>query len=183
MKSATYLQLTMMLLLGGIIRAEAQSYNTAMGMRLGTDWGVTIQQRVAKRTSIEAIVQSSLQREEAIVTLMGEQHMPFLTRRLNFYTGGGFHMGWGKAPASVEGTPVEDYSNPMGITVIAGLELSLGKFNISYDFKPAINIRGGESTFYPQTGISLRYVIIKRPWPPKKNRRNDDQWWKFWERD
>ncbi len=181
MKTATYLHLTLLLLFGSIVCAQAQSYNTAMGMRLGTDWGITIQQRVAKRTSIEMIVQSSLQREEAIITLMGEQHMPFLTRRLNFYAGGGFHKGWGNPPTSVEGTPVEDYTNPWGISLIAGLELSLGRFNISYDFKPAINIKGGESTFYPQTGISLRYVIIKRPWPPKKGR-GDSQWWKFWEK-
>ena len=41
---------------------SAQSYMTAGGLRAGTDWGITIQQRIAKKWTAEGILQSSLQR-------------------------------------------------------------------------------------------------------------------------
>lgn len=154
-------------------------------MRLGTDWGLTIQQRVAKKTTIEGLFQSSLQREEVLLTLMGEQHFPILSRRLNIYYGGGLHKGW------INENDANDvpYKDPFGLTFIGGIELSLGRLNLSYDFKPALNLNGGQEKFYTQTGISLRYVIVKRDWSlfgnnKKKNRRNmEGIKWKFWERD
>lgn len=172
----------------------AQSYNTALGIRLGTDWGISVQQRVGKLTTLEGIVQSSRQREEATVSLLGEQHFPLISRRLNVYAGGGLHYGWLNEEESDSG---EKYKNPFGLTGIAGAELSLGRFNLSYDFKPAINITGGKHTIYPQTAISLRYVIVKRPWlnADAKNKRQKQRErdrrrrqkdgggvnWRFWE--
>lgn len=171
---------------------NAQSYNTAFGMRLGTDWGLTIRQRIAKKTTLEGILQSSLQREEAVVTLLGTQHMPFITRRLNVYAGGGLHKGWGSLDNTTEG---EDYEDPFGLTLIGGIELSLGRLNISYDIKPAFNIVGGERNMYTQTGISLRYIVIKRKWLKlgdnkkrrkrkrerrRRKRRGEGFDWKFW---
>jgi hypothetical protein len=137
-----------------------QSYDTAFGMRFGTDWGLTIKQRVAKLTTVEAIIQSSLQREEVLITLLGEQHFPMVTRRLNIYAGAGLHKGWINE-STMEDPPVE-YKDPFGLTFIGGIEFSLGRLNLSYDFKPAVNITGGERTFYAQTGVSLRYIIFKR---------------------
>jgi hypothetical protein len=119
----------------------AQSYDTAFGMRLGTDWGLTVKQRIFDKTTLEAILQTSLQREEALVTLLSTQHMPFITKRLNIYGGGGLHKGWGSGPTNTEGSPYED---PFGLTLIGGIELSLGKLNLTYDIKPAINLIGGE---------------------------------------
>lgn len=170
----------------------AQSYNTALGMRLGTDWGVTVKQRVAKTASLEAIIQSSLQREETQITLLGEQHFPLISRRFNIYAGGGLHKGWATRDGA-EGDP--DYKDPFGLSLIAGIEASLGRLNLSYDFKPAVNLSGGSHTIYSQTGISLRYVIVKRPWlkaddkskrkrQRERSRRKKDGGgfnWKFWE--
>lgn len=162
----------------------AQTYDTALGMRLGTDWGMTIKQRIAKKTTLEALLQSSLQREEVLVTLMAEQHFPVLSRRFNIYYGGGLHKGW------INESDADDqpYQDPFGLTFIGGIELTLGRVNISYDFKPAINIVGGEENFYTQTGVSFRYIIVKREWKPfngnkKKNRRKREGInWKFWEK-
>ncbi len=169
----------------------AQSYNTALGMRLGTDWGVSVKQRVAKTTSLEAIIQSSLQREETQLTLLGEQHFPLISRRFNVYAGGGLHKGWATRDGT-EGAPA--YKDPFGISLIAGIEASLGRLNLSYDFKPAVNLTGGAHTVYSQTGVSLRYVIVKRPWlngdnkdkrkrqRERRRRKGDDGFnWKFWE--
>ena len=171
----------------------AQSYNTALGMRLGTDYGVTIKQRVAKTTSLEAIIQSSLQREEAQITLLGEQHFPLISRRFNVYAGGGLHKGW-VTREGTEDDPV--YKDPFGLSLIAGIEFSLGRLNVSYDYKPAVNLIGGKHNIYSQTGVSLRYVVAKRPWlsdPKAKRKRQRERErrrrkkdgdgfnWKFWE--
>ncbi len=157
---------------------SGQSYNTTFGMRFGTDWGITAKQRVAKKTSVEFIAQASLQREEMVLTVLGEQHLPMPTRRLNVYTGAGFHKGWINEPVDAEQEP---YRDPFGLSFIMGIELTLLKMNLSYDFKPAINLIGGEQRIYMQTGISARYVIAKRkrlPWEKKKKKFN----WKFWQK-
>lgn len=174
-----------------ILYLNAQSYNTTFGMRLGTDWGVTIGQRVAKKTSFEGIIQSSLasKRDEVILTGMVKQHFPMASRRLNVYSGGGLHKGW------LNSTEFED---PFGVTLVAGIEFTIARVNLSYDFKPAINISGGDKTFYTQTGISARYVLIKRKNLNKKRRKRQRERrkkqrqrdredsdkkinWKFWE--
>lgn len=156
----------------------SQSYDISMGVRLGTDKGITYQQRIAKRVTLEGIIQSSFHREEAMVTLLAEKHMPFITRRLNFYAGGGFHKGWLSAPES--NPPVED---PLGVTLVAGLEFTAARINVSWDFKPAINIVGGEKRIYSQTGVSVRYVIKKRKVLNLKQNGNHKKKinWKFWD--
>lgn len=175
----------------------AQSYDAAFGIRLGTDWGMTGQLRmplIHKNFAIEGILQSSFQREEAAITLLGKQHYPLLSRRLNAFLGGGLHTGWNTSSEDVSA----DYKNPFGLDLVVGAELTLGRFNVSYDFKPAINLVGGERTVYAQSGLSLRYVIAKRnDIFDKKNERErnkrrkqrardkrkadrDPDWWKFW---
>lgn len=166
---------------------NAQSYNTAAGMRLGTEWGLTVKQRVAKKTTLEAILQSSLQREEFTITLLGEQHYPLISRRLNVYAGAGLHKGWRT------NTLEEGYQDPFGLSFVTGIEFTLGRLNLSYDFKPAVNISGGEKGFYSQTGVSMRYVLVKRKWlqgknknkKKKKNKRKggkDKFDWKIWKK-
>ena len=167
----------------------AQSYNTSAGMRLGTDWGLTVKQRVAKKTTLEAILQSSLQREEFTLTLLGEQHYPLISRRLNVYAGAGLHKGWNTAAEELV------YEDPFGLSFVTGIEFTLGRLNLSYDFKPAVNITGGEKGFYSQTGVSMRYVLVKRKWlgknknKRKKNRKKKGKKdknkfdWKIWKKD
>ncbi|MCI5082721.1 MAG: hypothetical protein MRY78_13575 [Saprospiraceae bacterium] len=160
-----------------------QSYNTAFGLRVGTEWGFTFKQRVLKHTTLEGIFQSSLEREEVMLTALAEQHFPVLTRRFNIYMGGGIHKGWRTAETEYDdaGNPINDYDNPFGLTTIFGAEITLGRLNVSYDFKPAMNISGGDSRFYFQTGVSLRYVLFKRKWKLFKKKKKFN--WKFWEKD
>lgn len=171
----------------------AQSYMTAGGLRVGTDWGLTVNQRIFPKLTVEGIVQSSLQREEVIVTGLVRRHYPLAFRGLNFYIGGGFHKGWSTVDATTDLVP-RDLKDPFGITGVAGLELTLLKhLNVSYDFKPAINVVGGENTIYPQTGLSIRYVFVddkayqkklrQRKKDARKEKRRD--WFedkKFWKK-
>lgn len=136
----------------------AQGYFTAAGVRVGDGFGVTVQQRVAKKITVEGIIKNTPSRDEFSVTVLGQRHVALLTRRLNFYTGIGLHKGFLNNQANQE--PGNEFKAPFGITGIGGLELTLGKFNLSYDFKPALNLSGGTQTFYPETALSLRYVIV-----------------------
>jgi hypothetical protein len=169
---------------------QAQSYMTAAGLRFGTDWGITLQQRIAKKTTIEGILQSSLQREEVLLTGLVEQHYPILTKGLNVYFGGGMHKGWISGPSDAE-SQARPYEDPFGVTLIAGAEITLGRINVSYDFKPAINLSGGEEKFYTQTGVSVRYALLNNKVykkMAKKKRKKQRQkegkdGWMFWKKD
>lgn len=136
--------------------SPAQSYKTALGLRIGTEFGFTLQQKILKRTTIEGILQSSFKRKEFQLTVMAEKHYPVLSKRINIYTGAGLHKAW-----RYDGD--NSSVNPLGISAVLGAEITVGRFNISYDFKPAINFKG-RPIFDSQTGISLRYILFQDRW-------------------
>ena len=100
-----------------------------------------------------------------MMTLMYEQHSPILGRRFTLYGGGGLHTGLERSDA---------YSGGLfGITMIGGVEMTIGRINVSYDFKPAFNLSGGETVFMAQTAVSVRYVFIRNPKRPFIGRQQD----------
>ncbi|MEM1217034.1 MAG: hypothetical protein AAGJ82_15170 [Bacteroidota bacterium] len=150
-----------LLLVGFSWTATAQSYDLAAGVRLGTDYGLSILTRVPpihKNFTLEAIVQSSFTQNEGLVTFLGARHIPILTRRLNVYGGIGPHFGW------LERDPnrAEDYRAPMGVSAVGGAEVNFRNLNLSFDFKPTLNLVGGERRFYSQTAFTARFIIFKR---------------------
>ena len=152
---------------------SAQAYGTAAGARVGDGWGITLQQQVAVHTTVEGILQRSFKSQDVTLSVMGEQHKSLLSRGFNLYYGGGLYKTWLTQRTNVIVQP----SDPWGITPIAGLEITLGKFNISGDFKPLLRLSGGEensSGFSWQSAISIRYVFAKRYF------KNED--WKFWKK-
>ncbi len=164
----------------------AQGYNTIGGIRFGTDWGITAKHRIDDKVTVEGIFQSSTKREEVLITALVAKHNPLITKRFNFYTGAGLHYGFASDPEIT-------YKNPFGVSAIAGVEFKLAKLILSWDFKPAVNIIGGEKSVYTQSGISLRYVFVKKPLfkeplfkEPifKKNKKEEKKKfnWKFWEK-
>lgn len=153
----------------------AQSYDASLGLRLGTEIGATAQLRlpvVHKNFVVEGIVLQSLRRNEGTLTLLGKQHQNILSRRLNIFYGAGVHVGWTDEINTKTG---EVYSRPLGIDGIVGAEATFAKINVSYDFKPAINLGGDAFPFSVQTAISIRYVIAGRNdiWDKKKERANN----------
>lgn len=152
---------------------DAQSYNTAAGLRLGSGVGLSVNQRVANKTTLEGILNSRLKKDQLTATVLVKQHFPILFKRFNIYTGMGVHKGWyTSAPAEGEIA----YENPFGVSLMGGAEISLGRFNISYDYKPSFNITGGEKAFQSETSVSLRYILMKRPtkfdkWKKKRKKK------------
>jgi hypothetical protein len=56
--------------------------------------------------------------------------------------------------------------------------MTIGNINFSYDFKPALNLTGGEKTLYTQTAVSIRYRFWKRDklyWEKSKRRREREK--------
>ncbi len=137
----------------------AQSYNTVVGLRLGKEYGMTINQRIFKDFTVEGIFHSNF-RTKSEISVLAEFHKKIIFRGFNFYMGLGMHKGWDKTLNTEE----TDLKNPMGVSGIAGLELTIAKFNITFDFKPGLNVVGGADFFDSSTALSVRYVIgSKRP--------------------
>lgn len=142
--------------------AFAQHYITSFGIRVSEDLGLTLQQRVSKFVTIEGMIQSSRYRYYG--TVLGQWHHRLLTRRLNFYLGGGGH--WGHE---------ERYGEFYGFTPVVGLELNLARLNISADYKPAFNLQGDPLIIH-SSGLSVRYILIRHHgWRPREKLK---KWWK-----
>jgi hypothetical protein len=148
---------TLFLFSGSLI---AQAYMTTAGMRLGTDVGLTLKQRIGFRSTAEIMLLNSLVRKENQLSLTFQRHTPLLGKRFNLYTGIGGHLGW-PSQKQQYGVNEPEFINPIGLSLIGGAEMTIGPINLSYDFKPAFNLIGGDKFFYLQSGASLRYVLIK----------------------
>ena len=139
----------------------AQSYSTAGGIRLGTDLGLTFKQYVANNWTGELILSTSAKStlRESGVALLAEKHKNLLGRSLNGYLGFGLYKAFVDNSYSILGA-----KNPVGITVIGGLEISAGNYNFSLDYRPQLNLNAGlQQTIYgAYTGFSVRYIFIKR---------------------
>ncbi|MFT5168853.1 MAG: hypothetical protein ACI8P3_004098 [Saprospiraceae bacterium] len=158
------------LLLSGLLlslgNVNAQRYRTAAGVRLGSNFGFSVQQKVFKYTTLEAIFQVPLRStDNAQITILYEEHRKLLGKRLNFYYGAGVHKGWAAG---------SENPDPSGVSLIAGIEMSLDRLNISMDYKPAINAFSGDRFLESQSALTLRYIFVKQ----KKKKRN----WKFWKK-
>lgn len=153
----------------GPLSISAQSYGTALGVRVSDGFGFTLQQQVTVHTTAEVILQSGFQQKDVTLTVLGELHNSLLTRGFNFYVGGGVYHRWLEKNENLIVMP----TNPWGISPIMGLELTMGKLNFSADFKPNIRLAGsGGDAFEWRTGISIRYKLAGRYF-------KDDSW-KFW---
>lgn len=132
-------------------RAYAQKYNTALGARLGGgNYGITLQQRVASRVTIEGI--AGLREREYSGTVLGEYHFGILGPSLNYYFGAGGHVGHNK-----------DTGGFGGFDGLVGVEYKVAILPIvlSFDFKPSIELNSDDYARFP-TAFSIRYVLFKR---------------------
>ena len=131
--------------------AAAQKYDTALGVRLGGgSYGLTLQQRLASRLTLEGI--AGLGQREYSGTVLAEYHFGILGPSLNYYFGAGGHLGHNK-----------DTGNFSGLDALVGVEYKVAFLPIalSFDFKPTLEFAGDDYARFP-TAFSIRYVLIKR---------------------
>ncbi|NBB88947.1 MAG: hypothetical protein GVX96_04060 [Bacteroidetes bacterium] len=150
----------------------AQKYNLSAGMRLGTEVGLTTVGRIAKKHSLESVLQYSTLYHATRLSINHRRHHGFLGRRFNLYLGSGAGYSWYHS-LDPEG---EGTSNPHA-NISVGVEGVLGRTHISWDYRPTYSF-GGTKVFYSETALSLRYVIIKKKWRPFKRLRNIKPFWK-----
>lgn len=141
------------------ITSFAQHYKTAAGIRLGGGIGLTVQQNIGDKHTLEAIISTRTKGDAPTndFSLLAERHFNLLTRRFNIYLGAGVH-------ASFLQKKLVNYSNMYGASLIGGAEFTMGRLNFSIDLKPAINISRGEnqSLIDAPIALSARYIIVKR---------------------
>ncbi len=137
------------------IAGFSQSYFTAMGLRLGSNFGITLQQKLAKTLTVEGIVSSNPIEDRTTATVLLEVHNPLISKRFNFYIGGGVHNRW-------QNYVEADQSIFRGVTAIAGGEMTLGRLNLSWDYKPVYHLNRDIMPFESETAVSLRYVFVKK---------------------
>jgi hypothetical protein len=129
----------------------AQKYITAAGVRLGGgNYGITVQQLVAPRVTIEGI--AGLGTRAYSGTVLGEYHFGILGPSLNYYFGAGGHLGHNK-----------DTGGFSGLDGIVGIEYKVAflPLALSFDFKPSLEFGSDDYARFP-TAFSIRYVLIKR---------------------
>lgn len=150
--------------------ATAQKYNSAMGVRMGTEIGATLTPRIAKKVTIEGIMQYSKRYHSSRASLLLRQHQGVLGKRFNIYLGAGPGWAWYH---KTDPDLVDEQS--LNAVAVFGVECTLGRLNISWDYKPVYSV-SGPRIFYSETALSLRYVILKRKWQPFKKKKP------FWKR-
>ncbi len=153
-----------------ISTVSAQGYGTAVGVRLADGIGITLQQQVARKVTVEAIAQRGLSNKDVTLSILGQHHKNIIFNGFNVYVGGGFYHTWYAPDEKL----TQQKRNAFGVSPIIGAELKLGSFVLSTDLKPNIKLSGDGSGFEWRTGFSVRYILAGRYF------KNDD--WKFWKK-
>lgn len=129
-----------------------QSYITALGVRTGKFFGLTLQQKIVNSITAELIyVPSTRYYEEEYYALI-RKHKRILSKSFNVYAGAGLHM---------INKNHRFNSNPLGIVTQVGVELNIWRLNTSFDFLPSIFIRNSEYLLDHSSSLSIRYIILK----------------------
>lgn len=140
----------------------AQKYSTAAGLRVdGDQLGITLKQRVFRTIALEGMLTGN--DSEVRSTLLVENHFPIVGKGLNFYVGGGGHIGG-----------IDDFGAVVGADVIMGAELKIPllRLLVSADVKPAYNfVSDQQQRLEYSTAISVRYVMGKEGKSQRKKAR------------
>ncbi len=172
-----FLPCLLILTLSGAFPIFAQSYGTTAGLRLGNNnhyrtLGISAKHRIVKGLTAEAILQSDFN-VNTTAHLLIVRHRPLISRRFNYYYGAGASVGIEESREKIPGDMqiIHTYGNPtLGVDLIAGVEFTILKMNVSLDYKPNVNIAGREPWYLGQVGLSVRHVLVKGSEQNKKRR-------------
>jgi hypothetical protein len=136
---------------------EAQDYENSVGIRLGPSNGVSLKHFFSTNDAIEGII--SLRWGGFNLTGLYERHQTvFNTDGMYFLYGAGGHAGF------YDSNPWVNNNNSVsviGIDGIIGLEYVFRDipFNISLDYKPALNFIGYWGLWNDEVALSFRYIF------------------------
>lgn len=143
--------------------ANAQSYQTAAGLRFSYERGLSIKYFTDPTTALEGVL--GFRTKGAVITGLWEKHLPaFNVAELKFYYGFGGHIGGvGKGGYHVNNGDYEVYnsSSPLlGADGVIGLEYVIpdSPIAVSLDLDPRIEIfRGPIFNLEPSLGIKYAF--------------------------
>lgn len=138
---------------------QAQDYNTGIGVRGGFSNGLTIKHFLNSNAAVEGLL--STRWHGVNITGLYEIHnQAFQTPRLNWYYGIGGHLGFWDGSKNHPWFNDGSYT-VVGIDGIIGLEYNFEPipFNISLDYKPALNLIGYTGFWGDEVAFSLRFIF------------------------
>lgn len=139
--------------------STAQSYFTSGGVRLGSDYGLSLKQRILKKTTIEAILFSERNINSNLgLSFIYDRHRSILTRNFNLFYGAGFSWRWDY----LNNESGHSKSTSFGIPLQGGVELSIGRLNLSWDYTPILFLHSKANAFSSSKGLSVRYVFVNK---------------------
>ncbi len=139
-------------------KTSAQSYKTAVGLRLGPGIGFSYNQHIKDRFTVEVMAWPGLgAKNPAGFSALFKDHHKFITRRTNWYWGAGPHLYLYDI----------DPGFSVGPSGMLGVETTIGKLNFSIDSKLDWQIAGPNPGEFDATiaAFSIRYVLKKRERP------------------
>jgi hypothetical protein len=152
---------TLITLLFGVstLSLQAQSYTSAVGLRLGFYRGITYKHFLSEKVAFEGLVMSRYHGLN-LTALVEFNNDLGNTEGLNWYYGFGGHLGYYNSYyySYYSGS---DYNMSLGVDGILGIEYTFSELpiNISLDWKPTYNLFGGYYFLGDSGALSIRYVL------------------------
>lgn len=145
--------------------AEAQNYKTGVGLRAGWSNGLTVKHFMKQGVAIEGILTTRWR--GFLVTGLFEKHGRLKVNELQWFVGLGGHIGfwnegWRKGSKNHPWFDNDkDTYTAIGLDAIIGLEYAFKEipFSLSLDWKPVINLSGGNGFWGDEAAISIRYTF------------------------
>jgi len=152
-----------LLIVAAALTAEAQDYQTGIGFRGGLSNGLTVKHFIKSDVALEGLLTARWQGFN--ITGLYEWHAPaFSAPGLYWYYGAGAHLGFWEGYSKHPWFKDDKNYSVLGIDGIIGIEYNIGEipFNISLDWKPALNIIGHTNFWGDELAFSVRYVFGNR---------------------
>jgi len=144
-----------------IAHASGQDYRLGLGLRLGTDAGLTAKYFLQKTLAAEALV-STRWSGFLLTGLLESHHRPFSNPEFKLYFGGGVHFATWNGNHIHPWFPTDGVVRSIfGFDGIIGLEYTFRKIplNLGVDWKPAINLSDYKWVWLDNGGLSVRYTF------------------------
>ena len=142
-----------------VFAANAQSYDTGIGLRGGPYNGLTIKHFVGEQAAVEGILTTRWGGFN--ITGLYEMHqIAFDTPGLYWFYGFGGHIGFWDGDNNPWFNDNENYT-VFGIDGIIGMEYVFEEipFTIGIDWKPAVNLAGNSRFLADGGALTLRYIF------------------------
>lgn len=158
-------------IVGILTSTLAQTYNTAIGMRIDDGFNVTGKQAIGGKYMLEGMLHTPILSKDVGATVLFEKHHKLIGRNLSFYFGAGPHMYWRNSGRLADG---EVTDKVLGISGIGGLDICVGRLNLGIDVLPEIHLTGEPTRAIDINGaaISVRYIVDKKERKKLKDRIN-----------